>query len=67
MIQYSGKPGATAESLKECQLNVVEDFEPHLVILDIGPNDLALPSFNPEKLASATAELVHTLLTVYKV
>ena len=67
MIQYSGKPGATVESLKECQLSVAEDFEPHLVILDIGTNDLALPLFNPEKLASAIAELAHTLLTVYNV
>lgn len=67
MIQYSGKPGATVESLKECQLSVVEDFEPHLVILDIGTNDLALPSSSPEKLASAIAELVHTLLTAYNI
>ena len=63
MIQYSGKHGATVESLKECQLSVVEDFEPHFVILDIGTNDLALPSSSPEKLASAIVELVHTLLT----
>lgn len=67
MIQYSGRPGATIESLKECQLTDVEDFEPHLVILDIGTNDLALTSFNPEKTASAIVELVYTLQTVYNV
>ena len=36
IIQFSGKPSATVESLKACQLADIKYFEPELVILDIG-------------------------------
>ena len=67
MIQYSGKSGATVGSLRLCQLPDVKDFEPQLVILDIGTNDLSHPSGNPEKLALDIEKLVDTLLKDYNV
>ena len=65
MVQFSGKSGATIESLKRTQLSDVRDFELEIVILDIGTNDLSTCS--PGQLASAIAALVETLLTDYQV
>ena len=62
MIQFSGKSGASVDSLSACQLRDIDDFEPHLVILDIGTNNLAHPTIDPEQLASAMVQLVNTLI-----
>ena len=62
MIQFSGKPSATVESLKACQLADVEYFEPELVILDIGTNELCLATYALSKLASAILSLVDILI-----
>ena len=67
MVQFSGKSGANVESLKTCQLADVEDFEPELVILDIGTNDLCLSTYDPSKLASAILSLVKSLIEDYNV
>ena len=67
MIQFSGKSGASVVSLRACQLSDIDDFEPHLVILDIGTNDLAHPTIDPEQLASAMVQLINTLITDYHV
>lgn len=67
MIQYSGQSGATVDSLRARQLSDVKDFEPELVILDIGTNDLSLPTCNAEMLTSAIEKLIDTLLTDYNV
>ena len=67
MIQCSGKSGATVDSVKECQLLDVEDFEPELAILENGTNDLPLPAYDPEKLASATEKLADSLIKDYNV
>lgn len=39
MIQYFGRPGATVSSIRR-NLEIVGDFEPSIVILEIGSNDL---------------------------
>ena len=67
MIQFSGSPGANVESLKSSQLSIVEDFEPELVILDIGTNDLCFTNADPIKLASTIDNLVDTLIRDYHV
>ena len=67
MIQFSGKSGANIESLKELQLGDVQDFEPELVILDIGTNDLCLSTCDPVKLASAIVGLVDFLISDFNV
>ena len=57
MIQYSGYPGASVDALIQLGLSDVYDFEPDLVILDIGTNDLS--SSPPEKVANAIVFLVN--------
>ena len=49
--QFSGESGATVDSLTNYQLRDIEDFEPDIVI-DIGTDDLSLPSLGPETLTS---------------
>ena len=41
MVQYSSLPGATVTAIRKKRLSDVEDFEPDMVILQIGTNDLA--------------------------
>lgn len=65
MIQYSGYPGASVQSLASRGLGDIEDFEPELVILDIGTNDLAYKS--AEEVASSIKSLVDTLINNYHV
>ena len=62
MIQFSSKPSPTVESLKACQLADIEYFEPELVILDIGTNELCHATYEPSKLASAILSLVDILI-----
>lgn len=67
MIHFSGKSGANIDTLKELQLGDVQDFEPELVILDIGTNDLCLTTCDPVKLASAIVGLADSLITDFNV
>ena len=65
MIQYSGYSGASVHSLQERGLTDVSDFEPELVILDIGTKDFSHSS--PQAEASAISALVDKLLDNYSV
>ena len=67
MVQYASCPGATVEKLERTCMSDVEDFEPDVVVLQIGTNDLADPTCTPEKLVKKITGLVRTLLTTYKV
>ena len=49
MIQYSGLPGATVDKLKRHGMSGVQDFEPDIVVLEIGTNDLTDTNCTPEK------------------
>ena len=60
MIQFSGYPGALVEALIHWGLSNVYDFEPDLVVLEIGTNDLL--SSPPETVANAIVSLVNSLL-----
>ena len=51
LVQYSGLSGATVSRVK-ANLEVVEDFEPHLVILLIGTNNLFKDKETPESVAT---------------
>ena len=62
MIQFSGYPGASVEALIQRGLPDVYDFEPDLVILDIGTNDLS--SSPPETVTNAIVSLVNSLLCI---
>ena len=60
MIRFSGYPGAMVKALIQRGLSENYDFEPDLVILDIGTNDLS--SSPPETVANAIVSLVNSLL-----
>ena len=67
MVQYSSLPGATVTAIRKKRLSDVEDFEPDMVILQIGTNDLADDQCTHETLISAITDLVDTLLYTYHV
>ena len=67
MVQYSSLPGANVQSLRDSRLTDVKDFEPDIVILQIGTNDLADPKCTHDMLVSAIKDLVDTLLYTYHV
>ena len=60
MIRFSNYPGTSVEALIQRGLSDVYDFEPDLVILDIGTNYLS--SSPPETVANAIVSLVDSLL-----
>ena len=65
-VQYSGYPAATVSSLRQ-RLDVVQDFDPELVFLVIGSNDLADFNNSPQSVANAICDLVDTLLYILHV
>ena len=67
MVQYSSFPGATVTAIRKKRLSDVEDFDPDMVILQIGTNDLADDQCTHEILISAITDLVDTLLYTYHV
>ena len=64
-MQYSSLPGATVTAIREKRLSDVEDFDPDMVILQIGTNDLADDQCTHETLISAITDVVDTLLYTY--
>ena len=61
MVQYSSLSGTTVTAIREKRLSDVEDFDPDMVILQIGTNDLADDQCTHETLISAITDLVDTL------
>ena len=61
LIQYSGFPGANVDRLRS-KLDYVEDFEPDIVFLFIGTNDLYRTSSSPSSVAQDIINLVGKLL-----
>ena len=61
LVQYSGYSGATVPTLRQ-HLDAITDFEPEIVVLLIGTNDLYYPDRSPEGVACAVMDLVDTLL-----
>jgi len=60
MVQYTGFQGATVVKLSK-QLEYVQDFEPEIVFLLIGTNDLLSPDVSPERLTTDVISLVEAL------
>ena len=67
MIQYSAKRGSTVDKLQRFQLQDVIDFEPEMVFLQIGSNDLRDPKESPESVAKSIIDLAHRLILNYNV
>ena len=61
MIQYSGFPGADVHRLRN-NIEVIEDFDPDVVFLFAGTNDLYHAWLSPADLASRIVDLVKFLL-----
>lgn len=60
MVQYSGFPGATVDTLLR-NLECISDFEPDYVILLIGTNDIYRQTNTPESVANSVIDMVNTL------
>ena len=63
LIQYSGFPGATVSSLRD-NLDVVSDFNPNIVVLVVGTNDIYKSVNTPVTVSQQIVDLVDTLLFV---
>lgn len=63
LIQYSGFPGAQVETLRQ-NLTVVKDFDPDIIVLVVGTNDIYQPNKSPNSVAQAILDLTDTLLYV---
>ena len=61
MIQYSGYSGARVSTLRT-HLDDVKDFEPDIVILIIGTNDLSDARKSPEAVCAEITDLIDLLL-----
>ena len=61
MVKYSSLTGTTVTAIREKRLSDVEDFDPDMVILQIGTNDLADIQCTHGTLISAITDLVDTL------
>lgn len=61
LVQYSGMPGAKVTTLRR-NLGAVSDFEPDILFLVIGTNDLYDPANTPESVSASILDLVDTLL-----
>lgn len=62
MIQYSASPGASVPQLRDRHIQYVQDFEPDIVILDIGTNDLCNKHLTAEALVASLLDLVDHLI-----
>lgn len=63
LIQYSGFPGATVRSLRD-HLDEVVDFQPNILVLVIGTNDIFNSKESPESVTTHICDLVDTFLFV---
>ena len=66
LIQYTGLPGAITTSLRQ-HVDAIVDFEPNIVILVIGTNDIYDYSLTPQAAANRIMDFVDSLLQEYGV
>lgn len=68
MIQYCGIPGANVSTLRQRKtLEIVSDFEPEVVVLHIGSNDVCSKLKSEEEIAGSVVALVELLVGEYEV
>ena len=58
MIQYSDRRGGSLETFRQYQLESVKDFEPEIVVLQLGSNDLC----NPEQSVGNFTDTYHSVI-----
>lgn len=65
MVQYAGYPGGMVPGIRSGKLETVSDFEPQLIVLDLGTNDLCNPANTPDSVAQSlyilSKHLIHTM------
>jgi hypothetical protein len=61
-IKLHGIGGQTVDKLVKYDFGYVQKFQPNIVILEVGTNDL--PLMKPETVGSKIDDLVHLLLGV---
>lgn len=66
-IQFYGIGGRTVTKLRQFDLSLVTQFNPTIIILEIGSNDLCNPRLNTNDLATNIFRLVQTLHFSYNV
>ena len=67
MVQYSSLRGGNVEKLQTYRLEDVEDFEPDIVLLQIGSNDLCDMNSTPESVAKSIIDLADKFVSSYNV
>lgn len=65
MIQYFGRPGVTVSRIRR-NLEIVGDFEPSMVILEIGSNDLCHSMTSAEEVAGSIYALAEHIGKSFK-
>lgn len=66
-VQFSGIGGRTVTKLQKFDLPVVNRFQPTVLILEIGSNDLCIPNCNSNDLATTIFHLIQRLHFDYHV
>ena len=66
LIQYSGFPGADLNRLRN-NIDVIEDFDPDVLFLFAGTNDLFHSEVTPSELAGQIVDFVKSLLFSLKI
>lgn len=66
-VQFSGIGGRTVTKLQKFDLPVVKRFQPTVLILETGSNDLCIPNCNANDLATTIFHLVQRLHFDYQV
>ncbi|MES9971265.1 MAG: SGNH/GDSL hydrolase family protein [Candidatus Thiodiazotropha sp.] len=67
MIQYSDRRGGSLSTFRQHQLESVHDFEPHIVVLQLGSNDLCNRQTTVENFTNDYHSVIKDLLNIYKV
>ena len=66
-VQFSSIGGRTVTKLQKFDLPVVNQFQPTVLILEIGSNDLCIPNCNANDLATTIFHLIQQLHFDYHV
>lgn len=67
MIQYSDRRGGSLSTFQQHQIESVQDFEPHIVVLQLGSNDLCNGQTSVESFTNNYQSIIKDLLDTYKV
>ena len=67
LIQYFGRRGGTLATFRDHQLEVIQDFEPHIVVMQLGSNDLCNRKTTVEDFTREYKSDISDLTSIYKV